>query len=211
MLTQRQKDFLDRYTRGVWEINPLNGLVDIEGDFHYENRKSEVKSPLRGIRFGEVTGDFSFGSYPSSLNDFSGFPYKVGGNFNGSSNNVVSLKGGPKEVGGDYKISFNYRLKNFEYAPEIINGDFVCRFTKDIESLEGLPKWIGGDLNLEDGNPWQQKVNTKNLILVYQSKIGGRIKFDGAYREGIHAIETLAIPGISMSDILSVMSKRGVI
>lgn len=60
MLTQRQKDFLNKYTIGVWEINPLNGLVDIEGDFHYGNFRTEVKSPLRGIKFGEVTGNFYF-------------------------------------------------------------------------------------------------------------------------------------------------------
>lgn len=122
-----------------------------------------------------------------------------------------SLKGGPKEVGGNYYCSFNRGLKNFKYAPERINGNFIARFNSGLESFKGLPKWIRGDLNLEDGNPWQQKVNTKNLIIVYQSEIGGSIKFDGEYREGIDAIKNLAIPGISMSNILEVMSKRGVI
>jgi hypothetical protein len=211
MLTQRQKDFLDKYTRGVWKINPLNGLVDIDGDFFYSISNIIVKSPLRGIRFGEVTGDFYFEAFPSYLDDFSGFPYKVGGNFSGSRNNVISLKGGPKEVGGNYKISFNRRLKNFEYAPERINGDFVCRFTRDLESFEGLPKYIGGDLNLTDGNPWQQKIDTNNLILVYQSEIAGSIRFDGAYRKVIEYIKGLALPGISTGNIISAMSKRGII
>jgi hypothetical protein len=211
MLTQRQKDFLNKYTRGIWKINPLNGLVDIDGDFVYTSPNIMVKSPLRGIRFGEVTGDFYFEAFQSYLDDFSGFPYRVGGNFSGSSNNVISLKGGPKEVGGDYTISFNRRLKNFKYAPERINGDFVCRFTRDLESFEGLPKYIRGDLNLADGYPWQTKVDTNNLILVYQSEIGGSIKFDGAYRKVIEYIKDFALPGISMGNILIAMTKRGVI
>jgi hypothetical protein len=211
MLTQKQTDFLDKYTVGVWRVNPLNGLVDIEGDFLYKDFPREVKFPLRRIKFGEVTGDFYFEAQPSSLDDLSGFPYKVGKDFSCSRCRLNSLKGGPKEVGGNYYCSFNRGLKNFEYAPERINGDFYGRFNSGLESFKGLPKWIGGDLNLADGNPWQEKVDTKNLIIVYQSEIGGRIKFDGAYREGISAIESLAIPGIGMRNILKVMSKRGII
>lgn len=211
MLTQRQNDFLNKYTIGVWKINPLNGLVDIEGDFHYSILRREVKSPLRGIRFGEVTGDFYFEAQPSSLDDLSGFPYKVGKDFSCSRCGVNSLKGGPKEVGGNYNCSFNRGLKNFKYAPERINGDFIARFNSGLESFEGLPEWIKGDLNLRDGYPWETKVVTKNLIIIYKSEIGGEIKFEGAYREGINAIGNLAIPGISIRNIAKVMSKRGVI
>jgi hypothetical protein len=212
MLLKRQKNFLDRYTIGVWEINPLNGLVDIEGDFNYGNFPKNVDRPLRGLRFGNVTGNFIFESSIKSsyMLDLDGFPQRVGKNFSCSRCHIKSLKGGPTEVGGDYYCSFN-DLNNFNYAPEVIPGDFIGRFNHELESFEGLPKLIGGDLNLEDGYPWQTKVDTKNLILVYQSEIGGSIKFDGAYREGISAIESLAIPGISMSNILRVMSKRGVI
>lgn len=211
MLTQRQKDFLNKYTIGVWNINPLNGLVDIEGDFYYGNFSKNVNRPLRGIRFGEVTGNFIFETQPSSLGDLSGFPYKVGKDFSCSRCGVNSLKGGPKKVGGNYNCSFNRGLKNFKYAPEKINGDFIARFNSGLESFEGLPKWIGGDLNLRDGYPWETKVDTKNLIIIYKSEIVGSIKFEGEYRGGINAIKNLAIPGISMTNILSVMSKRGVV
>ena len=211
ILTQRQKDFLNRYTIGVWKINPLNDLVDIEGNFHYGNFNREVKSPLRGIKFGEVTGDFYFEAQPSSFDDLSGFPYKVGKDFSCSRCSLNSLKGGPKEVGGNYYCSFNRGLKNFKYAPEIINGDFIARFNSGLESFEGLPKYIRGDLNLEDGHPWQSEVDTNNIIIVYKSEIGGSIKFDGEYRGGIEAIKSLAVPGISIRNILGVMSKRGII
>jgi hypothetical protein len=209
MLRQKQIDFLDEYTVGSWSVNPATGLVDIDGDFLYEDFPREVKYPLRGLRFEKVTGDFIF--EPSSyMTDLDGFPQRVGKNFSCSRCHVESLKGGPIEVGGSYRCSFN-KLKNFEYAPKTIPGDFVARFNHDLESFDGLPKYIGGDLRLEDGNPWQMELDVRKLITVYKSEIKGRIKFGGLYSDGIYSIQSLAIPGIDMSDLLRAMDKRGIL
>jgi len=210
MLTQRQIRFLEEHTIGSWDYNPSTGLVDIDGDFDHGYIPRKVKDPLRGLRFGNVTGNFIFEAQPNSLIDLDGFPTRVGKNFSCSRCGVGSLKGGPIDVGGNYNCSFN-SLNNFEYAPETIPGDFVARFNHDLESFDGLPKYIGGDLRLEDGNPWQMELDVRKLITVYKSEIKGRIKFDGLYRDGIYSIQSLAIPGIDMADLLRAMDKSGII
>jgi hypothetical protein len=209
MLRQKQIDFLDKYTVGSWSVNPATGLVDIDGDFIYRDFPRSVKYPLRGLRFGDVSGNFIF--EPSSyMTGLDGFPNRVGKNFSCSRCHVESLKGGPTEVGGSYFCSFN-KLKNFDYAPETIPGDFVARFNHDLESFDGLPKYIGGDLRLEDGNPWQMELDVRKLITVYKSEIKGEIKFDGLYRDFIYSIKSIAITGIDMSDLLRSMYKKGII
>lgn len=210
MLKSKQINFLNKYTIGSWSVNPSTGLIDIEGDFIYENFPREVLYPLRGLRFGEVTGDFIFEAQPSKMDDLEGFPQKVGGNFGCSRCSIKSLKGGPVEVGGSYYCSFNY-LKNFEYAPERINGDFIARFIRGLESLDGLPKYIEGDLNLYDSNQWNLEINSKDFITLFLSDVRGEIKLDGRYRDFFNSAISLSVPGIRMEDLIEVMKKRNII
>jgi hypothetical protein len=190
-MKKNQIVFLDKFTKGVWKLNPLTGLVDIEGDFIYTDFPRDVKHHLRGIKFGEVTGNFIFEAQPPLTSVYfwprnpvnpEDFPRRVGGNFSCSRCSLKSLVGGPKEVGGNYSCSFN-PLENFEGAPERIPGSFVGRFNHDLTSFKGIPKFIEGDLNLQDGNWWQQTLDTNNLNIVSESEIKGNIKFDGVYRE----------------------------
>lgn len=59
----------------------------------------------------------------------------VKGNFHCSYNELISLKGSPREVGGCFYCAHN-KLKSLKGAPETVGGVFVCtvnatRFTED--------------------------------------------------------------------------------
>ena len=75
-LTKKQIEFLDRYTKGKWTLNPSTGLVDVDGDFDCSRRRF---STLRGIRFGRVTGNFY--CHENKLTSLEGAPDRVGGKF----------------------------------------------------------------------------------------------------------------------------------
>jgi hypothetical protein len=209
MLTQRQVDFLDKYTVGSWSVNPATGLVDIDGHFIYGANQREVKYPLRGLRFGDVTGRFKFES-PRELIDLDGFPNRVGGDFDCSRCRTGSLKGGPTEVGGNYYCSFN-DFKNFEYAPEKVYGDFVARFNPKLESFKGLPKYIGGNLILNDGYPWDRELDIDKIKTLAQSNIYGEIELEGLYGKFFETLSKLSIPGVNLSRLLKIIYERGII
>lgn len=219
VLKSKQINFLNKYTIGSWRVNPSNGLIDIQGDFVYsiDSRTPyrAVLYPLRGLRFGEVTGDFIFEAQPSNIDDLEGFPQKVGGDFSCSRCNIKSLKGGPIEVGGSYNCSFN-NLRNFEYVPERINGDFICRFNRsETLSLKYLPGYIKGDLDLRDGYPWDRILDKENVEIfekIIPGIVSGSVRMDSAYSAfdtGI--IKPLAIPGTSLSSLRKILIKRKII
>ena len=75
ILTPRQKNFLDKYTKGgSWSLNPSTGLVDLQGDFDCSR---QGLNDLLGIRFGKAS-----------------FKFYCNGNY------LTSLAGAPKTVGG---------------------------------------------------------------------------------------------------------------
>ena len=75
VLTQEQIDFLNRYTKGTWSVN-ADGKLDINGDFDCDDK--EIDSFL-WIQFGRVTGSFYCSN--NSLSSLKGAPREVGGNF----------------------------------------------------------------------------------------------------------------------------------
>ena len=54
-LTQEQKDWLDKCTRGSWVVNPQTGLVDVNGNFFCGEQDLDS---FKGVRFGTVSGHF---------------------------------------------------------------------------------------------------------------------------------------------------------
>jgi hypothetical protein len=217
-LTARQLELLNLgtgLTRSTWSINPATGLIDIKGDFIFQlmvlnfatgNKYRALKSPLRGLRFGDVTGNFIFQA-ETQIETLDGFPQKVGGNFDCSRNGVGSLEGGPKEVGGDYICSFN-RLKDFKHAPENINGNFSARFSGELLSFDGLPKSIVGDLDLRDGYPWETELDLNKISTLTKSDIKGEKKIDRAYLQ--YQRLPIGIKGINKIKILKNMLKRDI-
>ena len=95
-LSQEQKGWLDKCTEGEWTLNPQTGLVDVKGNFYCSN---EDLTDFKGVRFGVVTGNFSCAS--NELPSLEGAPREVGGYFDCSSNRLTSLEGALQEVGGE--------------------------------------------------------------------------------------------------------------
>ena len=69
-------------------------------------------------------------------------PPKISDNFWCNHNQLTSLKGGPKTVGGHYHCN-NNKLTSLKFAPKTIGEDFACTSNK-LTSLEGGPKTVGG-------------------------------------------------------------------
>ena len=118
-LTPEQVEWLDKCTKGTWQVNPQTGLVDVEGDFDCTHNLTD----FNGVQFGVVGGDF--GCSWNSLTSLKGAPQKVGGDFNCHNNQLTSLKGAPQEVGG-YFWCHNNQLTSLEGAPQEVGGDFGC-------------------------------------------------------------------------------------
>jgi hypothetical protein len=148
-LTQDQKDFLTRHTRGTWSLNPSTGLVDVEGNFDCSGRNLEN---FKGIQFGAVSGSFYCDS--NSLTSLDGAPETVGGDFYCSSNSLTSLEGAPETVRGDFYCGSN-RLTSLEGAPKTVGGSFSSDDLKIPKGKWGLETFIH---LLTTGEPKEQKL-----------------------------------------------------
>jgi len=85
-LSQEQVKWLNACIAGRWKLNHQTGLVDIKGNFDCTNKGL---TDLRGVRFGEVSGDFHCGY--NQLTTLEGAPQSVGGDFFCYSNRLTSL------------------------------------------------------------------------------------------------------------------------
>ena len=143
-LTQDQKDFLDKYTKGgSWSLNPSTGLVDVDGDFYCSR---EGLNDLLGIRFGKAFWNFYCNG--NNLTSLEGAPQTVGGDFYCSDNSLQTLEGAPQTVGGDFSCNKN-NLTTIEGAPQIVNGAFYCSGNM-LTSLTGAPQTVGGEFGCTD-------------------------------------------------------------
>lgn len=91
-----------------------DGSIDVNGDVNFWG-KNLSKLPLQ---FNIVSGDFDC-----------------------STNALISLEGSPKEVGGFFDCQ-NNKLESLKYAPKIVKGIFNCS-TNKLRSLKGSPKEVG--------------------------------------------------------------------
>ena len=129
-LTDEQRKFLDRNTygtfnentRGTWSVNN-EGLVDVQGSFDCYRQELE---DFLGIRFGRVS--CSFFCWGNQLRTLEGSPREVGGNFNCYGNQLRTLEGSPREVGGSFWCGEN-PLISLEGAPEVIEEEFKFKNT----------------------------------------------------------------------------------
>jgi hypothetical protein len=134
-LTAEQEEFLNRYTKGTWSVNPSTGLVDVQGSFDCSNR--ELKS-LCGIRFGTVTGYFACDC--NKLTTLEGAPQTVTGDFYCFNNKLTTLEGAPRTVPGNFYCS-NNQLTTLEGAPRTVGREFSC-YDNPLTSLEGAPQTV---------------------------------------------------------------------
>ena len=142
-LTQDQKNWLDGFTEGTWQLNPKTGLVDVSGNFDCSWKDLDS---FKGVRFGQVSG--RFWCYNNKLTSLEGAPQSVGGGFSCSDNNLTSLLGAPQSVRGGFSCSSN-NLTSLLGAPQSVGGYFGCNYN-NLTSLEGAPQSVGGDFSCYD-------------------------------------------------------------
>ena len=136
-LTEVQKVWLDKCTRGSWSIGE-DGKVNVEGDFICSQQDLVG---FKGVRFGRVSGNFFCDR--NRLTTLEGAPKAVGRSFYCRINTLETLEGAPKEVAGDFICNDN-NLTTLEGAPKVVGKDFHCHKNR-LTSLEGAPEIIGGD------------------------------------------------------------------
>ena len=84
----------------------------------------------------------SFICYHNQLTSLTGAPKHVGGDFNCDNNQLTSLTGAPKQVGGEFTCNHN-QLTSLTGAPENVGWNFYCDHNQ-LTSLIGAPKHVGG-------------------------------------------------------------------
>ena len=159
-LTEDQKIWLDKCAKG-WSLNPLTGLVDVDGNF---DCLAQSLTDFKGVRFGHVKGIFRcinnqltslvgapktigthFACTNNQLTSLEGAPKIVNGNFHCNDNQLTSLEGAPKTVGWGFYCGSN-QLTSLVGAPKTVNGDFDCG-SNQLTSLDGAPQTVGGYLH----------------------------------------------------------------
>ena len=135
-LTKEQIKWLNKCTRGTWKLNPQTGLVDVKGDF---DCSEEDLSDFKGVRFGVVKWDFF--CYDNQLTSLEGAPREVGGDFYCDYNQLTSLEGAPQKVGVHFYCD-NNQLTSLVGAPREVGGSFECH-NNQLTSLEGAPQEVG--------------------------------------------------------------------
>jgi hypothetical protein len=170
VLTDGQKEFLNSYTEGAWELNPNTGLVDINGTFDCNGQ--DLPS-LMGIRFGKVTGSFYCDS--NQLTSLDGCPTETGKDFWCSFNDLSSLEGSPRKVGMMFYCSDN-NLVSLEGGPVEVFGGYFCS-SNNLTSLKGAPK--GGVRRFTcEGNPVSEPV----LKMIFDEMLDGPKEYEEAVR-----------------------------
>ena len=70
----------------------------------------------------------------------------VKGYFDCSGCSITTLKGAPKEVGGNFYCSNCPKLTTLKGAPKEVGGDFYCTNCPTLKSLEGVPTHMKGKI-----------------------------------------------------------------
>ncbi len=139
------REWLDEY--GVKNYT-INGKleIDVDGDV-YLGEKGLKEFPLF-IQFGVVKGYFNCSD--NKLVSLKGCPKKVVGNFICPNNDLRDLKGALREVRGDFDCNSN-NLTSLEGAPEKVGRDFICP-NNDLRDLKGAPREVRGDFDCNSNN-----------------------------------------------------------
>jgi hypothetical protein len=161
-LTQEQIGWLDKCVEGSWKLNPLTGLVDVDGDF---DCSEQGLTDLKGVKFGKVSSGFRCEN--NQLTSLVGAPQAVGVNFYCYDNQLTTLEGAPKTVGWHFNCDSNV-LTSLEGAPQKVSGDFWCR-ENQLTTLVGAPQKVGGDFWCRD-NPVSESTLKAIFALMKKGK-----------------------------------------
>ena len=84
-------------------------------------------------------GESFYTSNNNKISNLVGGPVKVNKNYLAHNcKDLISLEGIPEVIGGDLRITSNYKLLDFSYFPKKINGDFE------------VGHYLGGNLTFPD-------------------------------------------------------------
>jgi hypothetical protein len=175
-LSQEQMEWLDKFTRGKWTLNPQTGLVDVGGSFYCN---SQNLTDFKGVRFGVVTGHFYCSC--NKLTSLKDAPQKVGRGFYCFGNALTSLKDAPQEVGGDFNCSYN-NLTSLKDAPQEVVVSFDCSFN-ELTSLRDAPKKVGGDFDCSYNNLTSLKDAPQEVGVDFHCYNNELTSLEGAPRE----------------------------
>ena len=125
-------ELLNRY-QGILVKNP-DGTIDNINDESVD-LSAFVYNGRFICRFNKWKGDFDCSD--NNLTSLEGAPREVGGNFDCRWNNLTSLEGAPIKVGGSFNCSFN-NLTSLAGAPRVVKGSFYCNSNR-LTSLKGAP------------------------------------------------------------------------
>jgi len=120
-LTEDQIKWLDRCAKGTWKLNPLTGLIDVDGNF---NCYQQDLTDFKGVAFGHVSGGFY--CHNNQLTSLEGAPQTVGWSFYCHNNQLTSLEGAPQTVNWDFYCDDN-QITSLVGAPQTVGKSFVCR------------------------------------------------------------------------------------
>ncbi len=155
--------------------------VNVASDVDLSDSMYIRKSGSNPIRFGAVDGNFTIKS--NKLQELDNMPVSVGKEFDCSYNQLMTLKGCPKEV-GDMDCSTN-KLVSLEGLPKI-KEDLYCNDNKLI-SLKGAPKELrrldASDNNISslEGIP-----NKASEIILTSNKISSLIGIGKMINRCVH-------------------------
>ena len=135
-LSPEQIEWLDKCTRGTWQLNPKTGEVDVDGGF---GCSGQGLRDFKGVRFGKVGEHFYCND--NELSSLEGAPLEVGEDYICYNNQLTTLEGAPREVGGDF-YCYNNQLTTLEGAPQEVGRDFRCEYNQ-LTTLEGAPRKVG--------------------------------------------------------------------
>ena len=121
-------------------IEIVNGQKTIQGNVDLSDLNLTELPNLSDV---VVIGDFYCSC--NNLTSLQGAPKSVGGCFYCNNNNLTSLQGAPKSVEGYFDCT-NNNLTSLQGAPQSIEGNFYC-YNNNLTSLQGAPKSIEGDFS----------------------------------------------------------------
>lgn len=124
------------YNENKYKIN--GETVDVQNDVKLFNVVGKIP-----FQFGKVAYDFDCSN--NQLTSLEGSPKEVGGSFWCQNNKLKNLKGSPSKVGNYYMCS-NNDLVSLEGCPKEINDGFDCSSNK-LSTLKFGPQKINGDFD----------------------------------------------------------------
>ena len=122
---------------GRWwvdDVDPDNLIINVQGDVKLKWPVTLISDNVRiPYTFGEVSGNFD--CHAVQVQDLTGSPRKVGGDFHAGWNPITSLKGGPEWVGGNYHVGECANLADVSDVA-YVGGEFEVAWNKQLRLLK---------------------------------------------------------------------------